>query len=324
MADRSRAAAAPASASWLHALLGFDEVLLRRTSARLVGGRRVAGVAAAPVDIEFGLRRCRRGAIIPAMGLRATSPVLVGRRDELGRLAGAAEVAVSGESAVVLVAGEAGVGKSRLVDELAAQAGDRGLQVAIGRCIEFGETIWPMAPLREILARLAVELDAESLEGVLGGARDVLGQLVPELGEWRSERTGVVAERLGELVVGVVERLARRQPLLLVFEDLHWADASTRSLFSLLARVGGLGPVLLVGTYRSDELHRRHPLRPLLAELARSSRTARSTSTRSTWRRRPNWWPRWAAIRLGLTGSIAVARGTRSMSRSWWRHDWRV
>ena len=209
------------------------------------------------------------------MGLRLTSPVLVGRREELGRLAWAAEVGVSGESAVVLVAGEAGVGKTRLVGELAARAAERGLRVAVGRCIEFGETIWPMAPLREILARLAVELDAESLERVLGGARDVLGQLVPELGEWRSDGTRVVSERLGELVVGVFERLARRQPLLLVFEDLHWADASTRSLFSLLARVGALGPVLLVGTYRSDELHRRHPLRPLLAELARSSRTAR-------------------------------------------------
>src|ERR1700754_2256874 len=112
---------------------------------------------------------------MPAMGLRVTSPVLVGRRGEFGRLVGAAEVAVSGDTAVVLVVGEAGVGKSRLVGELAAQAGERGLRVAMGRCIEFGETIWPMAPLREILTRLAVELDAESLERVLGGARDVLG-----------------------------------------------------------------------------------------------------------------------------------------------------
>ena len=215
------------------------------------------------------------GAIMRAMGLRATSPVLVGRREELGRLMGAADAAVSGELAVVLVAGEAGVGKSRLVDELGASVAERGLRVAKGSCIEFGETIWPMAPLREILSRLAFELDAESLGRVLGGARDVLGQLVPELGESTSDGTRVVSERLGELVVGVFERLARLQPLVLVFEDLHWADPSTRSLFSLLARVGGLGPVLLVGTYRSDEVHRRHPLRPLLAELARSARTAR-------------------------------------------------
>jgi predicted ATPase len=236
----------------------------------MVGSTTVASTAC------FISPRCRcDGAIMPTMGLRASSPVLVGRRDELDRLVGAADVVVSGEPGVVLVAGEAGVGKSRLLDELATRAAHRGLRVAIGGCIEFGETMWPLAPLREILARFAVELDAESLEQVLGSARDVLGPLVPELGDSRPDGMRVDTERLGELVVGVVERLARRQPLLLGFEDLHWADTSTRALFSLLARVGGLGPVLLVGSYRSDEVHRRHPLRPLLAELARLSRTAR-------------------------------------------------
>ena len=85
----------------------------------------------------------------------------------------------------------------------------------------------------------------------------------------------VSSDRLCELVVGMFKRLAQRAPLVLVVEDLHWADATTRTLFSALARVGRLRPLLLVGTFRSDELHRRHPLRPALAEIERAGQCER-------------------------------------------------
>ena len=200
------------------------------------------------------------------MRLRATSPVLVGRQAEMARLQDALGVAAAGGSAVVLVAGEAGVGKTRLVRELAGLANERGFRVCVGRCVDLGQEIWPLAPLQEIVGDLADDLDDESLDLVLGGARGVLASLVPELGD---ERAGepVSSDRLCELVVGMFKRLTQRGPLMLVVEDLHWADSTTRTLFSALARVGRLRPLLLVGTFRYDELHRRHPLRPVLAEI---------------------------------------------------------
>ena len=209
------------------------------------------------------------------MGLRATSPSLFGRHGEMARLERALDVAAEDGSAVALIAGEAGVGKSRLVHELATYAEGRGFRVCVGRCVDLGEAIWPLAPLREMVASLVEDLDGEALDLVVGGARGVLAELVPELGGERAGDAPVSSDRLCELVVGMFKRLAQRAPLVLVVEDLHWADATTRTLFSALARVGRLRPVLLVGTFRSDELHRRHPLRPALAEIERAGQCER-------------------------------------------------
>ena len=209
------------------------------------------------------------------MGLRASSPVLFGRHGEMARLQRGVDLAAAGGSAVALIAGEAGVGKSRLVHELATCAERRGFRVCVGRCVDFGEAIWPLAPLREIIGSLVEDLDSEALDLVLGGARGALAELVPELGGERARDAPVSSDRLCELVVAVFKRLAQRAPLVLVVEDLHWADATTRTLFSALARVGRLRPLLLVGTFRSDELHRRHPLRPVLAEIERAGQSER-------------------------------------------------
>ena len=209
------------------------------------------------------------------MGLAATSPVLVGREGEIARFEQALDVAVADGSAVALIAGEAGVGKSRLVQELATRAEGRRFRVCIGGCVDLGEAIWPLAPLREMVASLVDDLHGEALDLVVGGARGVLAELVPELGGERAGDVPVSSDRLCDLVVGMFKRLAQRAPLVLVVEDLHWADATTRTLFSALARVGRLRPVLLVGTFRSDELHRRHPLRPMLAEIERGRRCER-------------------------------------------------
>lgn len=209
-----------------------------------------------------------------AMGLRATSPVFVGRQAEMARLAHALDVAAEGGSAVVLVAGEAGVGKTRLVHELAGLADERRFRVCVGRCVDLGAEIWPLAPLREIVGALVDDMDSDALDLVLGGARNVLAPLVPELGV-ESAGEPMSSDRLCELVVGMFKRLAQRGPLMVVVEDLHWADGTTRTLFSAVARVGRIRPLLLVGTFRSDELHRRHPLRPMLAEIERGGWTER-------------------------------------------------
>lgn len=209
------------------------------------------------------------------MGLRATSALMVGRDRELARFDAVLGAVAGGQSAVVLVAGEAGVGKSRLIEELAARATARGVRVLAGWCVEFGEEIWPLAPLRDIVAALVDQLDGDALELVVGTARRELARLVPELGTEESSVEPLANARLCELVAGVVKRIARRGPVMLVMEDLHWADTSTRALLALLTGARDLGAVLVVGTYRSDELHRRHPLRPTLAAIERTARPER-------------------------------------------------
>jgi predicted ATPase len=138
------------------------------------------------------------GAKMAAMGLRAASPVLVGRRSELAALEAALDAAVAEGSAVALVGGEAGIGKSRLVEEFAALAKRRGWRICVGRCLQLGEAAWPLAPLSEIVTTLVDVLDDKSLEAVLGDARGVLAHLVPVLG----------GEAAGDTLVSSEQRLA--------------------------------------------------------------------------------------------------------------------
>jgi DNA-binding CsgD family transcriptional regulator len=217
----------------------------------------------------------RRG-MMSDMGLRAISPAVVGRREELSRLLAALDSAAEGRTSVTLVAGEAGVGKTRLLKEFMACAAEHGFRFVSGRCIDQGELSWPLAPLREIVGQLVEDLDRETLAAVLGGAGGVLAPFVPEL-ERHPELTEsrpsepLSSDRFCELIVGVFRRLAVEGPVVVLVEDLHWADTSTRRLFDALARVARLGPLMLVGTFRSDELHRRHPLLASLAEIGRSA-----------------------------------------------------
>jgi DNA-binding CsgD family transcriptional regulator/tetratricopeptide (TPR) repeat protein len=207
---------------------------------------------------------------------RVSCPVLVGRAAEVARLRAALERAAAGQPAVVVVAGEAGVGKTRLVAELLHDAADGGVVALTGGCLDVGDGVLAYAPLVEALRQLARVIEPGELERVLGGARAELARLVPELGgPAPGGQAAVLAPaRLFELLLGVLHRLAGRGPLLLVVEDLHWADQSTRDLLGFLVR-NLRGGVALVATYRSDELHRRHPLRPFLAELDRGGRAER-------------------------------------------------
>jgi DNA-binding CsgD family transcriptional regulator len=219
--------------------------------------------------------------MIGGVALRVSSPVLVGRTTEAARLWAAFERVRAGSPATVVVAGEAGVGKTRLVLELLGRVRGQGALALAGGCLDVGEGVVAYAPVVEALRSLGGAVDPGELARVLGSARAELARLVPELGG--PDEAGVKAApavgglmpgRLFELLLGVVHRLAARGPLLLVVEDLHWADQSTRDLLGFLVRNSRAG-VMLVLTYRSDELHRRHPLRPFLAELDRSGRAER-------------------------------------------------
>ena len=206
---------------------------------------------------------------------RVSSPTFVGRADELAALDGALGRAAAGVPAFTFVAGESGVGKSRLVAELEARARNAGARVFVGHCLELGGAAIPYAPLVDALrpiARELVECGSDVADGLPPASRAALGELMPEFRttDAAGDGDGGHQARVFEALLALIERLGRVQPVVLVLEDLHWADPSTRDFLTFLVRSARTEPLSLVVTYRSDELHRRHPLRPLLAELERT------------------------------------------------------
>ncbi len=207
---------------------------------------------------------------------RVSSPDFVGRVAELARLEAALDRAARGSAAAVFVAGESGVGKTRLLRELERRAVDRGASVLRGECAAFGAGELAYAPIAAALRRLVRELDPAAVDELVGPARAELARLVPELSATPPEnerREGTIAtgdafaqSRLFGLLRGLLDRLAADTPVLFAVEDLHWADRSTLEFLSSLLHGLRDDRLLLVCTYRSDELHRRHPLRPFLAE----------------------------------------------------------
>ncbi|GIE51150.1 helix-turn-helix transcriptional regulator [Actinoplanes nipponensis] len=196
----------------------------------------------------------------------ASSEVLVGREADLAALRDALKRTRTAEPSTVLVGGEAGVGKTRLIEEFSRAATAEGARVLAGQCLELGEEGLPFAPFAAALRRL-VHTDGPA---VLDGREPDFARLLPELGPPPPDAVGETRRGfLFELVAGLFDRLAAQQPLVLVIEDLHWADRSTRDLIGFLVRAARLPHVLLLATYRTDEMHRGHPLRPFLAELDR-------------------------------------------------------
>ncbi len=194
------------------------------------------------------------------------SPLLVGRGAELSALRDALSRARHGEQTSVLLAGEAGVGKSRLVAELAGEAQSAGVRVLIGGCVELGGQGLPFGPVVEILRGLRDELGSDELRVLLGPARSEVARLLPELGEDEGlPARSDAAPRVQELLLGLLSRLAEERPLLLVFEDLQWVDRSTLELIALLVRGLAGRAVMVVCTVRPDELLRGHPFRELAA-----------------------------------------------------------
>ena len=204
------------------------------------------------------------------MTSRAVSPVFAGREAELTALARAFDDAASGLTATVLVGAEAGGGKSRLVGEFAARLDGRALVLA-GGCVELAGAGLPYAPFTAALRQLVRERGTVGVAELLGG-RDTgeLARLLPQFGAPPAGADPDLARaRLFELVLALLEALAGLLPLVLVVEDVHWADHPTRDLLSFLIRNLRHAAVLLVVTFRSAELHRSNPLRALLAGLSR-------------------------------------------------------
>jgi DNA-binding CsgD family transcriptional regulator len=213
------------------------------------------------------------------MAGRVSSPILIGRSTELENLRVALR-SVDGRSTTTVIAGEAGVGKTRLVTEFTDLAESSGARVLQGGCVDLGDGALPYAPLVEALRGLVRRSTEDELDAVLGQSRAELARLVPDLAaaDERDSALGATESgqgRLFEMLLGLLVRLASERPLCLIVEDLHWSDRSTRDLLGFLVRNLREARVMLVLTYRSDELHRRHPLLPFLAELGRVSHVER-------------------------------------------------
>lgn len=214
-----------------------------------------------------------------------TSVPLIGRGAELALLRAAFDRACDGQAGAVLVAGDAGVGKTRLLSELTDHAAGAGGLVLLGRCLDLQSGGLPYLSVVEALGGL---IGDEAAEPALR-SRPALGRLLSRLsdpaapaltpasapgddlaGIFGASAAGDVGQlQLFEAVLGLLGELGAARPVLLVIEDLHWADASTRKLVSFLASRLREQRLLVTVSYRGEDVHRRHPLRGVLAELAR-------------------------------------------------------
>ena len=216
------------------------------------------GAAEAPAVYKNGGARARA----------STPEGFVGRAEELDRLGSALATAASGVGTTVFVAGPAGIGKSRLTEELAARVSAGGGGVLTGRCIQLVGTGLPFLPFIDAMRPLCGSPEL----GTVGNALRELPRLVPDLAG---------AERLASLgppdsdsrttmfgeVRAVLEHLGAERPLLFVLEDLQWADESTLDLLAYLGHAVRGSRVLLLGTYRSDEVRPGDQLQRLVAAL---------------------------------------------------------
>jgi DNA-binding SARP family transcriptional activator len=206
---------------------------------------------------------------------RQAGGLLVGYDEELAALQEALEQMLTGRGAVALVSGEPGVGKTRLADELASVARARGAQVAWGRSWEGGGAP-PFWAWIQLLRALVADRDAVSLRTELGPAAGDLAQLLPELRDLRagSEAADVSDPEEGRFqlynaVAGFLDRVAARQPLVVVLDDLHAADPSTLGLLGFMAGAVQRARILLVGTYRDTQVTAAEPLSETLTDLTR-------------------------------------------------------
>ena len=210
-----------------------------------------------------------------------TPSSFVGRQREMASLKAALEDALFGRSRLVMLAGEPGIGKTRMAQELASHAETLGAQVLWGRCYE-EEGTPPYWPWLQSLRSYIQQRDPEKLLSEMGpGAADI-AEIVPELGEQLPNlETPPALEpeqarfRLLDSITTFLKNAAQSQPLMLVLDDLHWADRSSLLLLEFLAREIQSSPLIVLGAYRDVEVSRRHPLSQTLGSLIREQRFLR-------------------------------------------------
>ncbi len=223
---------------------------------------------------------------LPTMFDVARSGPFAGRDGEMAALQEAWATAQTAGPRFVGLAGEPGIGKTRLTAEFATRAHLEGATVLAGRCSE--EPLRPFEPFAESLVAYTRSVPTDNLARRLGRLAEPLGALVPGLAGPR-DATGNVRGGLGGLESGderavlfdafatLLAEMARHGPVVLVLEDLHWATQPTLLLLRYLLQPAQPVPLLIIGTYRDTELDRMHPLAATLADLTPESRVARIT-----------------------------------------------
>ncbi len=212
---------------------------------------------------------------------RTPGRLFVGRQQEMAELSALLDDAVAGRGGLALLVGEPGIGKTRTAEEFAGLARDRGVTVRWGSAFEGQGTpaYWPWV---EILREEASGSGAAGAEpGEEGPSADSLAQLLQEAGERVEAPSSLSALpperarfRLFDGVSSLLRAASRRAPLLIVIDDLHWADEPSLLLLEFVVREIQSSPVLVVGTYRAEELGRQHPLSPVLGRLTMARRLA--------------------------------------------------
>ncbi|MET4637962.1 AAA family ATPase [Mycetocola sp. 2940] len=214
----------------------------------------------------------------------AASPSMIGRESELAHLRAALDDTRKGRPRGVVVSGEAGIGKTRLLEEFLAQASAEAI-VLTGQCVDLGAVGAPYAPIKGVLRGLIDQIGPDAVLEAGGPGRSALTALLPELGvhqggdsrsgDGQVDRTEVGPNRLHETVAVVLETVSQRSPVVIVIEDLHWADDATLNLLRFLLRALNRGRILVVLSFRSEDVPRGHPLRSLISELERSRSVSR-------------------------------------------------
>jgi DNA-binding SARP family transcriptional activator len=238
---------------------------LRSLERAIVTSDPALGVPAASVHV----------APLPSAFVPSAGKPFVGRNDELGRLEAALTSAADwGVRRLVVIAGEPGIGKTRLAATLAVDARAKGALALYGRCDEGLEA--PFQPFVEALGQLVSTSDVAALVASLGVRASYLTRLLPELRPYVSveapaEDPAVARFHLFDAIDVMLASVSTSAPVVLVLDDLHWADATSLMLLRFLARSPRLARLLVVGTYRHTELSRTHPLEACLSDLRSGS-----------------------------------------------------
>ena len=224
-----------------------------------------AGGSNDDVTVEVGRRIVLRGD--PPARRIPTSGALVGRERELTTLREALRASEVDGRAIV-IGGDAGSGKSALLDEFRADVRSEGIPLVEGACVEI-ESRRPFGAFADLLASCEKAFGSERVQRALK-ERGVKLREMTSPGATDAGGRGGDRYQVHGAILGLFSELTSEGALAVFIEDLHWADEASLELFGYLARRLRGRPVLLVGTYRTDELDRRHPLRPALADLRRA------------------------------------------------------
>jgi DNA-binding CsgD family transcriptional regulator/tetratricopeptide (TPR) repeat protein len=213
--------------------------------------------------------------------MTTSAPAMIGRDADLARLNERLDEVRAGAPFTVIIGGEAGIGKTRLLREFQAGLPD-DVRLLAGQCVDLGSVAAPYSPVKTAIRTLIAEEGAERVLEAVGPGRAALVALLPELAASDSvpalaatppvgpqSSSGVATGQLHEAIAVLLETLSRERPIVFVIEDLHWVDAATLALLRFLTRALGSSRVLTVLTYRSEDVTRGHPVRDFLSEAER-------------------------------------------------------